>query len=82
MKSRALPTICSSGRQLATYRMKGSLWALPVDAACQVAVSRPDLMQALDAGAAAELERVGRARRQGEAEVAAARHRAFQASTA
>lgn len=37
------------GPSLATYRMKGSLWALPVDAACQVAVSRPDLMQALDA---------------------------------
>lgn len=37
------------GPSLATYRMKGSLWALPVDAAAQVAVSRPDLMQALDA---------------------------------
>ena len=37
------------GPSLATYRMKGSLWALPVDAACQVAVSRPDLMQALNA---------------------------------
>ena len=37
------------GPSLATYRMKGSLWALPVDAACQVAVSRPDLLQALDA---------------------------------
>lgn len=37
------------GPSLATYRMNGSLWALPVDAACQVAVSRPDLMQALDA---------------------------------
>ena len=36
------------GPSLATYRMKGSLWALPVDAACQVAVSRPDLLRALD----------------------------------
>lgn len=39
------------GASLATYRMKGSVWALPVDAACQVAVSRPDLMRALDAEA-------------------------------
>lgn len=37
------------GPSLATYRMQGSLWALPVDAACQVAVSRPDLMEALGA---------------------------------
>jgi multiple sugar transport system substrate-binding protein len=37
------------GPSLATYRMKGSLWALPVDAACQVAVSRPDLMEELGA---------------------------------
>ncbi len=37
------------GPSLSTYRMNGSLWALPVDAACQVAVSRPDLMQLLDA---------------------------------
>ena len=37
------------GPSLATYRMKGKLWALPVDAACQVAVSRPDLMRRLDA---------------------------------
>jgi multiple sugar transport system substrate-binding protein len=35
------------GPSLATYQMKGSLWALPIDAACQVAVSRPDLMEAL-----------------------------------
>ena len=35
------------GPSLDTYRMKGSLWALPVDAACQVAVSRPDLMSTL-----------------------------------
>jgi multiple sugar transport system substrate-binding protein len=37
------------GPSLASYRMNGLLWALPVDAACQVAVSRPDLMQALAA---------------------------------
>jgi len=37
------------GPSLATYRMNGSIWALPIDAACQVAVSRPDLMRALDA---------------------------------
>jgi multiple sugar transport system substrate-binding protein len=37
------------GPSLATYRMKGSLWALPIDAACQVAVSRPDIMQSLGA---------------------------------
>jgi len=35
------------GPSLDTYRMKGSLWALPVDAACQIAVSRPDLMSTL-----------------------------------
>jgi multiple sugar transport system substrate-binding protein len=32
------------GPSLATYRMDGKLWAVPIDAACQVAVSRPDLM--------------------------------------
>ena len=37
------------GPSLATYRMNDSLWALPIDAACQVAVSRPDLMRSLDA---------------------------------
>ncbi len=37
------------GPSLASYRMNGSVWALPVDAACQVAVSRPDLMQLFDA---------------------------------
>ena len=30
------------GPSLETYRYGGSIWALPVDAACQVAVSRPD----------------------------------------
>ena len=37
------------GPSLDSYRMNGFLWALPVDAACQVSVSRPDLMQKLDA---------------------------------
>jgi multiple sugar transport system substrate-binding protein len=36
------------GPTLASYRYDGRLWALPVDAACQVAVSRPDLMAELD----------------------------------
>lgn len=35
------------GPSLETYRYGGSVWALPVDAACQVAVSRPDLMARL-----------------------------------
>ncbi|MBX3582393.1 MAG: extracellular solute-binding protein [Rhizobiaceae bacterium] len=37
------------GPSLRTYRMDGKFWALPVDAACQVAVSRPDLMKTLGA---------------------------------
>lgn len=32
------------GPTLSTYRYDGSIWALPIDAASQVAVSRPDLM--------------------------------------
>lgn len=32
------------GPSLASYRMGGHLWAVPVDAATQVAVSRPDLL--------------------------------------
>jgi multiple sugar transport system substrate-binding protein len=49
-----LDTIASQGEDpfvgpsLDSYRLDGKLWALPVDAACQVAVSRPDLMRALD----------------------------------
>lgn len=35
------------GPSLATYRMAGEIWSVPVDAACQVAVSRPDLMARL-----------------------------------
>jgi multiple sugar transport system substrate-binding protein len=36
------------GSSLESYRYAGRLWAIPVDAACQVAVSRPDLMAKLD----------------------------------
>ena len=32
------------GPSLATYRYDGHIWALPIDAACQTAVSRPDLL--------------------------------------
>jgi multiple sugar transport system substrate-binding protein len=35
------------GPSLATYRYEGQIWALPVDAACQVSVARPDLMARL-----------------------------------
>ena len=37
------------GPSLASYRYAGHVWALPVDAACQVAASRPDLMERLGA---------------------------------
>lgn len=37
------------GPSLASYRAGGHVWAVPIDAACQVSVSRPDLMAALDA---------------------------------
>ncbi|MCA3574579.1 MAG: extracellular solute-binding protein [Aestuariivirga sp.] len=37
------------GPSLATYRMAGEVWAVPIDAACQVAVSRADLMLRLGA---------------------------------
>lgn len=37
------------GPSLDSYRMNGSLWALPVDAACQVSASRPDLMRKIEA---------------------------------
>lgn len=32
------------GPSLASYRYDGHIWALPIDAACQTAVSRPDLL--------------------------------------
>ena len=37
------------GPSLETYAYAGKTWAIPVDAACQVAVSRPDLMARLEA---------------------------------
>lgn len=37
------------GPSLETYVYAGKTWAIPVDAACQVAVSRPDHMARLDA---------------------------------
>jgi multiple sugar transport system substrate-binding protein len=36
------------GPSLASYRYGGNLWALPVDAACQVGAVRPDLLARLD----------------------------------
>ena len=39
------------GPSLASYRLDGHVWALPVDAACQVAVGRPDLLARLDRAA-------------------------------
>jgi multiple sugar transport system substrate-binding protein len=36
------------GPSLESYRFGKRLWAIPIDAACQVAVSRPDLMAKLD----------------------------------
>src|SRR5690606_21121622 len=35
------------GPSLESYRYDGHVWALPVDAACQVAVGRPDLLDRL-----------------------------------
>lgn len=57
------------GPSLETYRRAGRLWALPVDAACQVAVARPDLLDRLGRAAPcdwAEMTALGqRARAQG-----------------
>jgi multiple sugar transport system substrate-binding protein len=57
------------GPSLASYRYRERLWALPVDAACQVAVARPDLLQRLDRPAPASwpemMELGARARAQG-----------------
>jgi multiple sugar transport system substrate-binding protein len=39
------------GPSLESYAYAGKIWAVPVDAACQGAVSRPDLMAKLDAEA-------------------------------
>ncbi len=51
------------GPSLETYVYQGKIWAVPVDAACQVAVARPDLMAKLEAAAPrnwAELLDLGR----------------------
>ncbi len=57
------------GPSLETYVYAGKTWAVPVDAACQVAVSRPDLMARLEAPAPVDwsqlLELGRRATRQG-----------------
>jgi multiple sugar transport system substrate-binding protein len=57
------------GPSLETYRWAEHVWAMPVDAACQVAVSRPDLMRSLGRDAPEtwnELFRLGdEARRKG-----------------
>ena len=42
------------GPSLETYVCGGRLWAIPIDAACQVAVSRPDLMARLGASVPAD----------------------------
>lgn len=42
------------GPSLQTYVYAGKTWAVPVDAACQVAVSRPDLLAHLDAAPPAD----------------------------
>lgn len=42
------------GPSLASYRWRGHLWAVPIDAACQVGVVRPDLLARLDRPAPAD----------------------------
>lgn len=37
------------GASFASYRYAGGLWAVPIDAACQVAVYRPDLLEQVGA---------------------------------
>jgi multiple sugar transport system substrate-binding protein len=37
---------CSVGRSYESYTRDEHLWALPLDAACQVAASRPELLEA------------------------------------
>jgi multiple sugar transport system substrate-binding protein len=45
---------CYVGPSLASYSYAGACWAVPIDAAAQFAVSRPDLLQALDAAPPAD----------------------------
>src|SRR5262245_62089357 len=47
---RTLPAMADAdfiGPSLATYRYSDALWAVPVDAACQTAAYRPDLLERL-----------------------------------
>ncbi|MDF2763577.1 MAG: extracellular solute-binding protein [Rhodospirillales bacterium] len=47
---RTLPGLADGdfiGPSLATYRYRGETWAVPVDAACQTATFRPDLLERL-----------------------------------
>lgn len=57
------------GPSLESYRYAGRTWALPVDAACQVAVARPDLFDTLDSEPPQTWDQVldlgGRAQRRG-----------------
>jgi multiple sugar transport system substrate-binding protein len=46
------------GPSLETYEYRGHVWALPIDAASQTAVSRPDLLQKLDAPAPSRWDEV------------------------
>ena len=64
------------GPSLASYRYDGHIWALPVDAAAQVAVSRPDLMQRLGAEVPRTWEDVIRLGKHAAAQRDADRHRA------
>ena len=47
-----------AGPSLETYRYGGHVWAVPIDAACQVAVSRPDLLDSLGRAAPANWQEV------------------------
>ena len=58
------------GPSLESYRYQGRTWAMPIDAACQVALTRPDLLESLGKSAPltwTEMFELGRAaRRQGQ----------------
>ena len=55
------------GPSLDTYRWRGALWAVPVDAACQTACYRPDLLPSGAPRTWAEAMALGRGRRLGAA---------------
>jgi multiple sugar transport system substrate-binding protein len=46
------------GASFASYLYEGGLWALPIDAACQVAVYRPDVLEQLGVAPPATLDEV------------------------